>query len=199
MAVKKVLKTEECKGQTINLANYTHIRAYHACRAESIQTYKDNGLQAFNKETALDEAIRKLIGGRVTEVMVKEQFDTMWKDSDTNQLLKVWLMLEKSELLGNACHYLIYGSEFLNALAMHLGCRDKLKDIDRPTIIACDVPLKDISEIWLRDLEKDIEDGSASMRSISVYSVAPQNLVWHIFPTAEVRDPYTWKKYKLSL
>lgn len=35
--------------------------------------------------------------------------------------------MNKNDLLTYSGHYLIYGSEFINAQAMNLGCRDRLK------------------------------------------------------------------------
>lgn len=67
-----------------------------------------------------------------------------------------------------------YGSEFLNALSMYLGCRSKLKKIGRPTIVICDVPLADISKVWLNGLEEAVESGDSSIYLIAVSSVAPQ-------------------------
>lgn len=198
MEQKKVLETEKCKGKKIHLSNYTHLRAYHACRPENIQVYRDEGLIPYDKKAALEDAIQKLSGGKVSAEKVKAQFETMWENSESNRHPRVWLAVEKSELLDASCHYLIYGSEFLNALSMHLGCRDKLKSIGQPTIVVCDVPLKDISEVWLDGLEEAIKNKSSSMRSIAVSSVVPQNIVDFIHPTGLVNDPYTGMKYSLS-
>lgn len=198
MELKKVLDTVKYRGRKISLSNYTHLRAYHACRPENIKSYIGEGIVPFNKESSLAEATRKLSDDRVTIKKVQEQFNIMWEDSDANQHPKVWLALEKSELLGDSCHYLIYGSEFMNALAMHLGCRDKLKRIGRPTIVVCDVPLRDISETWLNGLEDAIQCGTSSMRSIAVASVVPKNVIDFIYPTDWVNDPYTGIRSKLS-
>lgn len=198
MATKRVLKTEECKGQEIILSDYTHLRAYHACRPENIQTYIHEGLLPFSRETALDDAIRKLVGGRVTATNIRTQFEAIWQESDTSQHSRVWLALEKSELLEWSCHYLIYGSELLNALAMNLGCRDRLKRIGRPTIVVCDVPIEDISSTWLNGLEEALWEGETSMRSIAVFKVEPQNVVNFLYPTGWVNDPYTRMRYKLA-
>lgn len=198
METKRVLETEKCAGKKIYLSDFTHLRSYHACRPENIQVYKDEGLVPFDRETALADAIQKLSGDKTSVEKVKSQFDAMWVGSENDLHPRVWLALEKSELLGASCHYLIYGSEFLNALSMHLGCRSKLKKIGRPTIVICDVPLADISKVWLNGLEEAVESGDSSIYSIAVSSVAPQNIVDFIFPTAWVDDPYTGMRYRLS-
>jgi len=198
MAAKKVLETEKCCGQEIDLLDYTHIRAYHACRPENVQLYTDIGLIPYDEASALNDALQKLLGGNISEAKIREQFNKMWENSDAYQRSVVWLALEKSELLGASCHYLIYGSEFLNAMSMHLGCREKLKNIGRPTIVVCDIPIRDISRTWLDGLEESIADGWASMRSLAVPSVAPQDIIDFIYPTSWVDDPYTGMRYKLS-
>lgn len=194
---KRVLKTEECTGKVISLTDYTHIRAYHACRPLNIQLYQDKGLYPFSRKSALADAIQRLEGGRVSEDKIIEQFNILWKKSDARENPKVWLALEEAELLGYSCHYLIYGSEFLNALAMHLGCRDRLKSIGQPTIVVCDIPLEDISAVWLQDLEKDILNGATEARAIAVPKVQAKNIVSFIYPKGLLNDPFTMSKYKL--
>lgn len=128
--MKKVLLTEKNKGEKITLSNYTHIRAYHACRIEDIEAYKKNGIVPFTEQSAIEDAVKKLSDERLTEDDVRAQAEKIWEEYGI-YIHKVWLSLEQSELLGDACHYLIYGSEFLNAVAAHLWCRDKLKTIGK--------------------------------------------------------------------
>ena len=107
-------------------------------------------------------------------------------------------MLQTEEFLSASTHYLIYGSEFLNALAMRLGCRDKLSRIGKPMIVVCTIPITDISSCWLSDLEQDIKNRNTGNRSIAVRSVAPKNIVDILYPTEYVHDPYSWCLVKLG-
>lgn len=191
----KVLDVNESPGRRIQLSNYTHIRAFHACRAENEQTFRVQGLKPYAKDEALEIAICKLEHEYVSKKAIETEFNTLW---ESNTPTKVWLMLETTEFLSTSTHYLIYGSEFLNALAMRLGCRDRLKGIGKPIIVECIVPIADISSCWLSDLEQDIKNKNTENRSIAVSTVAPENIIEIHYPTGYVRDPYSWGKYKLG-
>ena len=110
----------------------------------------------------------------------------------------IYSLLETTEFFDTSTHYLIYGSEFINALAMHLGCRDRLKEIGKPMIVACNVPISDISACWLNDLEQDIRNRCTEHRAIAVNVIAPENILDISYPTGSVRDPYSWGHYKLG-
>lgn len=195
MADGKILNVKDVQGKNIRLSNYTHIRAYHACRAENEQIFRTQGLKPYTRDEALEVAIRKLKHNHLNRKAIESEFNTLWK---SNTPTKVWLMLETIEFLSTSTHYLIYGSEFLNALAMRLGCRDRLKEFGKPMIIACNVPISDISSFWLSDLEQDIKNKETAHRSIAVSTVTPENVIEINYPTGFVRDPYSWIKYKLG-
>ena len=191
----KVLDVNEAKGKRIQLRNYTHIRAFHACRAEDEQILRVQGLKPYTKDEALEIAVCKLEHKYVSKKAIENEFNVLW---ESNTPTKVWLMLETTEFLSTSTHYLIYGSEFLNALAMRLGCRDRLKKFGKPMIIACNVPISDISLCWLNDLELDIKNKNTSHRSVAVNAVAPENVVAISYPSGSVRDPYSCASYKLG-
>ncbi len=118
--MKKVFSLEEIKkSQKINLIDgtYTHIRAYHACRPISIDDYLLNGIRPISYESALDEVKNRVVCEWVSENTAVEKFNEEWNDFDDIHK-KVWLEMNKNLLLDGASHYLIYGSEFINALAM---------------------------------------------------------------------------------
>lgn len=190
----RILDVNKAHGKRIKLANYTHLLAYHACRAENEQFFRTQGLKPYTKDEALSAAIHKLECDRVSQKDIKTKFEELWG----TQPKSVYLMLETTELLGTSCHYLIYGSEFINALAMHLGCRDRLKEIGKPMFLVCAVPISDIHKDWLDGLEQAIKRKDTANRSIAVSRVAAENVVDIIYPTDTVRDPYSWGYYKLG-
>ena len=191
----KVLDVNEAKGKRIQLSNYTHIRAFHACRAEDEQIFRVQGLKPYTKDEALEVAICNLEHKYVSKKAIENEFNVLWESNTPTQ---VWLMLETTEFLSTSTHYLIYGSEFLNALAMRLGCRDRLKEIGRPVIVECIVPIADISSCWLSDLEQDIKNRNTENRSIAVSTISPENIIKIHFPNGYVRDPYSLGKYRLE-
>ena len=195
MADVKILNVKEAQGKNIRLSDYTHIRAYHACRAEDEQIFRTQGLKPYTTDEALAVAIHKLKSECVSNQAIETKFYTLWKENAHTQ---VWLMLETTEFFDTSTHYLIYGSEFINALAMHLGCRDILKENGNPMIVACNVPISDISSCWLNDLEQDIRDRSTEHRAIAVNVIAPENVFDISYPAGSVRDPYSGGHYKLG-
>ena len=188
-----ILDVNKVNGKKVKLTNYTHLLAYHACRAEDERIFRTQGLKPYTRDEALSAAVRKLEYNRVCKKAIETKFEELWG----KQSKCVYLMLEPTELLGESCHYLIYGSEFINALAMHLGCRDRLKEIGKPMLIVCAVPISDIHQDWLDGLEQAIQRKDTANRSIAVSTVAAENIVDIIYPTGVVRDPYSWCHYKL--
>ena len=188
-----ILDINKVQGKRIKLSNYTHVLAYHACRAEDEQIFRTQGLKPYTKDEALSAAVHKLESTRVSRKDIEAKFEELWG----KQAKSVYLMLETTELLRASCHYLIYGSEFINALAMQLGCRDRLKEIGKPMFVVCAVPISDIHKDWLDGLEQAIKRKDTANRSIAVSRVAAENVVDVIYPTGVVRDPYSWRNYKL--
>lgn len=193
MESKRILDINKVQGKKIQLADYTHLLAYHACRAEDERFFRTQGLKPYTKDEALSVAIQKLECACVCQEDIKIKFEELWGTQPKN----VYLMLETTELLGTSCHYLIYGSEFINALAMHLGCRDRLRKIGKPMFVVCTVPISDIHKDWLDGLEQAIRWKDTANRSIAVGRVLAENVIDIIYPNDTVRNPYTWCHYKL--
>ena len=152
MVQNRVLDVCTVGGKKIRLSNYTHILAFHACREEDERVFRTQGLRPYTRAEALAAAIQKLEGDRVSREQIEAAFNILWEETQTSRPARVWLMLQTEEFLSASTHYLIYGSEFLNALAMRLGCRDKLSRIGKPMIVVCTIPITDISSCWLSDL-----------------------------------------------
>lgn len=98
------------------------------------------------------------------------------------------MAVDKEILLTDSGHYLIYGSEFINTLAMVLGCRDELKNIGIPTIFICNIPLQDIGSSQISSIEQEINRYSDDI-SIYVDEIKPKNIIDHEHPK-EIPDPY---------
>jgi len=197
--VKNIFILEEHLNKNkIDLFSYSHVRTYHACRPTNIEDYMKQGIKSINKKTVLQEAIQRMKSDDVSESEIREQFLQDWKDFDDIHK-QVWLALNKDVFFEGAGHYLIYGSEFINALAMKIGCRYILKNVGLPTIFQCDVPIGEISPSQIFDLENMIENGYISDLTIAVHEVLPEDIsdYWH--PVEEIDDPYYYGlKYKAN-
>lgn len=198
MQEMKILDVSKVGGNTIRLNDYTHILAYHATRAEDEQMFRTQGLKPYTKEEALADAVRKLECERASRKRIETVFNSYWDEIEYPQSAGVCLMLEGTELLNESSHYLIYGSEFMNALALQLGCRERLTKIGKPMLVVCAVPIADISQCWLSDLEQRVKNKDTAGYTISAHTVAPENIIDIHYPTGYVRDPYSWMQVKLS-
>lgn len=196
MCEKRVFILEEhLDCNPVDLYNeYTHIRAYHACRPLSIQKYLSEGIQVLSREQALNEALARIHSSYVSESDVKKQFNANWKDSES----EVFLNVNKQELLTASSHYLIYGSEFLNRLAMELGCRGSLKEAGIPTIFYCDVPIEDIKPSDIFEIESHVESGYTDDITITVEDVLPCNIVDYEHLLQRLTDVHAGGTYRVD-
>lgn len=186
---------EHSNDKAIDLYQFTHIRAYHACRPLNIQDYLINGIQTIDKAQALREALLRIKSDYVDKEKIEQEFSKQWRDFD-GMHKRVWMAVNKEVLLTVAGHYLIYGSEFINALAMELGCRSSLKNAGIPTIFHCDIPLEDISSSTVAEIETLITSGYIHDITIAVNEVSSQDIVDYEHPK-EVPDPYCYNaKYR---
>ena len=172
------------KMKRVDIHQYTHIRAYHACRPLDVHEYLTHGIVPYTKDKAKREAILRL-GKAISEKKIAEKFDEIWYESKE----KVWLACNKRTLIEESGHYLIYGSEFLNVLAMELGYREILKLTGFPTIFSCDIPITDLSKSVAKELENYINEGEVDDASICVTQVDPEKIISYEHPK-RVMDPY---------
>lgn len=194
MREKRVFILEEhLDCNPVDLYNdYTHIRAYHACRPLNIQKYLSEGIQVQSRKQALNEALARICSSYVSESDIKKQFNANWKDAES----QVFLNVNRQELLTASSHYLIYGSEFLNRLAMELGCRGSLKDAGIPTIFCCDIPVDDVTPTIIFEIESNIESGYTEDITITVEEVLPCDIVDYEHPSQRLMDVYTGGTYR---
>ena len=125
---------------------------------------------------------------------VNENIQTIYLHSLVDKA--VWLAVNKEILLTDSSHYLIYGSEFINALAMELGCRSSLKETGIPTIFHCDVPVESISLKIIMDIEKLVQMGYVDDITIDVNGVDSQDIINYEHPK-EMPNPFFYNvKYR---
>ena len=168
---------------------YTHLRAFHACRPIKLSDYLDNGILPISYKSALQDVRDRVVCDYVSEEDAILKFQEEWSEFEDIHK-RVWLQMNKDLLLDTTSHYLIYCSEFINALAMQLGCRDKLKQIGIPTIFFCDIPVEDIVPTTLRDIQNVFNSGDTYDISFAVDKVLPQDIVDYEHPTKRLVDPY---------
>lgn len=165
------------KRRTLNLRKeYTHIRGYHGCRPVCIDDYRKLGIKPIERNFALQEAVSRLCDKRITREMVENLFEKEWEKFHPVHRA-VWFTFSKFHLLDDCGHYLIYGSEFICGMAAQLYCQSNLRKIGRPTIFACDLPLKNIPSCFLSDIRKKALKGDNGGGFKVTGEVSPKEIV----------------------
>jgi len=122
-------------------SHYQFVRAFHGCRPESIESYKQHGLLP-SDPALLNKLAFQLFPQK------KEAVQSVIKDLAINQDCyegNVYFCLQLEELVEDCGHYLLYGSEHLGAIGIRIGEPEVLRQRGRATIIECNVPAVDIS------------------------------------------------------
>lgn len=142
---------------------YTHIRMYHACKPININSYYESDIKVLNLESLKKTAINYFISDKPSTLLLKdidEAFDYVGSDLRKG---RVYSALDKRDLIEYCGHYLIYGSEFLQGVAIYLRSKynkdylNILKNIGTPTIFSCDIPINIIDDSYLQELNECIK------------------------------------------
>jgi hypothetical protein len=145
---------KECSGSTFDVLAerlpqyYSHIRVFHACRPINVESYYRQGfipmnpihMQSVAKKYFLQDGIRKTN---------EEAFEMAISKIGTGlRANHIYFGLDDRFLLESCGHYLIYGSEYLLAIAVRLAEGKRiLQNMGIPTMLACDLPFSMI-ESW---------------------------------------------------
>ncbi len=115
--------------------------AYHGCRPESVDSYYRDGVQSANVRRIDDEA-RKLFVSPAFPGLTQTAVNGAIAQLETRFDHLVNVIIDDRVLLQSAGHYLIYGSERIQSIAVRLpiNARQALKQIGRPTIFEIGLP-----------------------------------------------------------
>lgn len=184
---------------------YTHIRMYHACKPIDITSYYASGIKVLNLESLKKTAINYFISDKTSTLSLKdidEAFNYVGSDLREG---RIYLTLDKRDIIEKCGHYLIYGSEFLYCAGAYLenkynkNCSQILKNIGTPTIFLCDVPIDIIDDASLEELNEcvkkrsflnnnDIEAPSKDFAIPFYKDIDSSYIAGHFHPTY-IRDP----------
>lgn len=184
------------------------IRAYHATRTDNVASFYRRGLTPLDA-SAFEERARAIFltpeFPELTEAGLKAAVASVGRTLRHGSL---FFDVHRRELLEWGSHYMLYGSEYLTAIAANIeGPRDYrqvLKRFGVPTIFVCDVPLILMHQAAIADyaghalrimFERVLdpayvhpEPGSGGGICVKA-SLPPTNIVGHTHP-AELRDPF---------
>ncbi len=131
-------------------AHWSHIRVYHACSPQNVETYYRNGIVPSSIKK-LDEYAKKILcqyADPATISIILKYMHCHYDEADE----RVFVAIDKNHLRTFCGHHLLFGSEYFLCCAMILGTMTgKLKDIlehiktktiTMPTLLSCDVPME---------------------------------------------------------
>lgn len=130
---------------------YTDIKAFHGCRPVSLKPYFSYGLLGQNKKK-----IEQLFFEIFSDFDLTDLEECVARHSAEfiNEEGKIFFVCNDAELTEDSGHYLIQGSEYLQALATSLTIKNnhicdykrRLRDYGIPTVIEVDIPISIVPE-----------------------------------------------------
>lgn len=207
----RTVSNEEIESKELLASRLTQrvalLRAYHACCPMDLDSYRRHGLIPLDVETAHAFA-RELFcnEAKAPKTAVDEAIVAM--DSSLRSK-RVWLGLDDRTLIEDCGHYLLYGSEYLLAIAAELTHRTRntidyrqfLRLRGKPTIVACNVPfvmmryemVQELAGVLLARLfgmvlEPDLGDEPIDFGFEVCQPLPPNNIVGFSHPR-NIRDP----------
>lgn len=189
---------------------YTHFKAFHGCRPESLSSYYEQGIRGQNAESIVQK-FRALFAD-LPKTDIEQAIENM-KRRESSEKGKIWLSGDDGEMLDQFGHYLINGSEYLLALAANLergnyseDHRLRLRTIGIPTIIEVDIPVDLIPPAQKLAVAKMILSKWGQLRtrrplgmSLStcyvVHSDIPAECIKGHYHPPSILDPHQHKNY----
>ncbi|MDD5321307.1 MAG: hypothetical protein PHD43_11970 [Methylococcales bacterium] len=141
------------------VSEYSHIKAFHATRTESTNSFYERGLIPLVHED-IEIKARQIFNNKDFPEISDDKLNKAIEDSRQYEGGKVYFQLNKDFLINpdhGADHYLKYGSEYLQSIAANLSnystCyKDKLSNNGEPVIFECDIPLGIIDFEYIKAL-----------------------------------------------
>lgn len=188
--------------------HFTAMRACHATRTADVGAYYREGLRPLDPAAAHERARAVFLSGDFPELREADLDGAIKTVGSDLREGRVFFEANERLLIDQAGHYLLYGGEYLIAIAAHLpdrrDYRQTLKQFGEPTMFVCDVPLTHIGGSVLLgfagtalemifeevlqgdDFETDWHRGAG----FPIHRLlAAEHVVGHYHPT-KIRDPF---------
>jgi hypothetical protein len=183
-------------------SNFTEVNVYHACRPTRIEDYYQYGIKPLCPRE-VQQQFRVNFSPYATQEEINEAIESVPLDTRDGV---VHVVLDDRELSG---HYLIYGSEYLNCLAIHLpgaseATRDILKNFGKATVLECRIPFSYVDDLeylassMVADhcfrIAHNREDVCEIDYTITINkTILPNNIIGHYCPK-KIEDPYKHRR-----
>jgi hypothetical protein len=184
---------------------YLQVIAFHGCRLVSLGPHLKNGLLPSNTESLREEA-KSLFGD--TPALRDAINELSGERYENHNQGKIWLCVCKESYFhrDGHQHYLLRGSEYLSAIADHVGQVDKLRTLGIPTIIECLVETpqlpprfwssisRSMIEDWLsRFLQPNEPRPISTLCTHVITAIPPKHCKFLQFK--EVNSRYSWRDF----
>lgn len=200
----------DSKGELLDklFERYDTLRAVHGTRTDDLTSFYVDGLQPLIPRTFKQQARDIFLGGAFPELSDADLERAIAVVGVETREGHVYFDTNEGELVGYCGHYMLYGSEYLTAIAANIGrCRDYrqvLKERGKATLFVCDIPFSLISgdtilefsgmalEYVFKEL-LDVEAFKPDPNRGGGFSItrclSPAHIVGHCHPTI-TRDPF---------
>lgn len=132
------------------------VRACHATNTADVGTYYEQGIVPLDPEAAHQAARTLFLDGRFPELVAADVEKAIAGVGHGLRAGRVYFEANERMLLKQCGHYLLYGGEYLTAIAANLpryrDYRQFLKERGQPTMLICDVPLTALGGATLLEL-----------------------------------------------
>ncbi len=127
------------------MQHFGTLRAVHGTRTNDVKQYYRHGIWPLDPIVAHRRAQQLFLNEKHPELSHEHLTRAIDAVGVSNREGRVWFEGNELLLLSQCSHYMVYGPEYLTAIAAHLeGPRDYrkvLKEYGEPTLFRCDVPL----------------------------------------------------------
>lgn len=181
---------------------------FHGCRPEDLGHYFNHGIVPLDTDQFVQQARTLFLSGRYPELS-EAHFEQALAEIDVHgRQGRLYLAVDRKGLESYGPHYILYGSEFLQAIASGLGrltMRDYRKELSRegiPTVIECEIPVDYLSRNTLGHLACAALEIALNLKigrwesvpmvdiTFELYSsIPPDMIVDHYHPSSLV-DPF---------
>jgi hypothetical protein len=131
------------------------LRAVHGTRISDPSSFYRHGLLPLDPEVFHEHARTVFLNDDFPEITEAELKNAILAVGGQLREGRVWFEGNENLLVEQCGHYMLYGSEYLIAIAANLGqrrdYRQALKATGKPTLFVCDVPLHFISGYTLQE------------------------------------------------
>lgn len=182
-------------------SSFDEVITYHACRPIRVEDYYENGIKPLSPKDA-QKQFCEYFSPYASQDDIDKAIEAV--DLDTRDEV-VHVVLDDRDFLITCGHYLIYGSEYQNCLAINLpgdteNMRDILKMFGKATIFVCRLPFTYITDLvylassMIADhcyrIAHNREDVCEIDYTITLDETIPPNAIIRHYCPERIKDPF---------